>query len=466
MKRTGLRQRWMVDSLAAILVVVMLALSAFALAFGSYYYSTATYGLRTRARSASAFFSNYITASYNEYYSSARVFVGSFEEKNNLELQFINTSGKILISSYGLPAGDEPGTSDITKALQKKEISIFQGNAPNTNERIMAVSAPLFYGEGEVIGVLRYVTSLANIDRQISIGIGIACAVGFSVLLLVIISNMYFIRSIINPMSEITMTARRIADGSYGVQIEKQFDDEIGLLVDTINGMSIKIDQFEKTETEFISSVSHELRTPLTAIAGWGETLLADEDFDPEEHRRGIEIILREAVRLSKLVENLLDFSKIQGGHFTLHVERMDITAELEDTIYMYRSQLEKQGMEIDYFEDENVPQINGDPERLRQVFLNILNNAAKYGRSGKSISVTVTSNESSVLVKFRDHGPGIPEDELPQVKWKFYKGSSKERGSGIGLAVCDEIVRLHKGELTIENAQGGGALVTITLPR
>lgn len=454
----------MVDRLAIILLVITLALGAFAIAFGSYYYSNATSGLRTRARSASNFFSNYITVSYNEYYNSALEFVAAFEEKNNLELQFINTAGKIMISSYGLPAGDRPGTGDISDALQNGQISIWQGRDPGTGERIMSVSAPLLYGEGQIIGVLRYVTSLKNVDRQIISGIAVASAVGAVMLILVIISNVYFIRSIVNPISEITATARRIADGSYGVQIQRHYDDEIGLLVDTINDMSTRIDQSEKTENEFISSVSHELRTPLTAIRGWAETILGDSGIDPDQ-RRGVEIIMRESNRLSKLVETLLDFSRMQGGHFTIHVEKMDVTGELEDTIYMYRSQLEQQGMEIDYFQDENIPMIVGDPERLRQVFLNILNNAAKYGRSGNRISVTATSNDHSVIIKIRDYGPGIPEDELPQVKWKFYKGSSKERGSGIGLAVCDEIVRLHKGELIIENAQGGGVLVTVILP-
>ncbi|MBR2521152.1 MAG: sensor histidine kinase [Oscillospiraceae bacterium] len=454
----------MEDRLALILVIITIALGAFAMAYGSYCYSTASSGLRTRARSASQFFSNYMTVSYNEYYSSALEFVASFEEKNNLELQFINTSGRIMISSYGLPAGEEPGTPDISAALKNGEISIWQGNSPSTNERIMAASAPLMYGDRQIIGVLRYVTSLENIDRQIKTGIVFASAVGVAMLILVIMSNVYFIRSIVNPIGEITATARRIADGSYGVQINKRYNDEIGLLVDTINDMSARIDQSEKTETEFISSVSHELRTPLTAITGWAETLLSDGTIDPVQ-KRGVEIIMRETNRLSKLVENLLDFSRMQGGHFTIHVEKMDVTAELEDTIYMYRSQLEKLGMEIDYFLDENIPQITGDPERLRQVFLNILNNAAKYGRSGNRISVTATCNEKCVIIKIRDYGPGIPEDELPQVKWKFYKGSSKERGSGIGLAVCDEIVRLHKGDLIIENARGGGVLVTVVLP-
>ena len=256
-----------------------------------------------------------------------------------------------------------------------------------------------------------------------------------------------------------------IVAGSYGVQIEKHYNDEIGILADTINDMSAKIDQAEKTETEFISSVSHELRTPLTAISGWSETLMNDPTFDPAMKRRGLEIIMSEANRLTKMVEELLDFSRLQGGHFTIHVEKTDLAAELEDTIYMYRQELQKQDMEIDYFQDEYVPMINGDPERLRQVFLNILNNASKYAKSGKRISVTLTSQDDKVIVRIRDFGPGIPEDELPQVKWKFYKGSSKERGSGIGLAVCDEIIRLHNGELTVENAEGGGVVVTVYLP-
>ncbi len=461
----GLRQRWMVNGLAVILVVIALALGAFSIAIGSYYYSTASYGLRTRAKSASTFFSNYITDSYNSFYSSALQFVASSEDRNNLEMQFVNTSGKILVSSYGLPAGDEPGTEDITDALVDKQISLWQGRAPKTNERIMAVSAPLIYGDGEVIGVLRYVTSLKQVDKQITIGIVIALGVGIAVLMLIILSNNYFIKSIVQPVSEITSTASRIAAGSYGVQIEKHYDDEIGILADTINDMSSKIDQAEKTETEFISSVSHELRTPLTAISGWSETLMNDPSFDPVMKRRGLEIIMSEANRLTKMVEELLDFSRLQGGHFTIHVEKLDIAAELEDTIYMYRQELQKQDVEIDYFLDEYVPMINGDPERLRQVFLNILNNAAKYAKSGKRISVTLTSHEDKVIVKIRDFGPGIPEDELPQVKWKFYKGSSKERGSGIGLAVCDEIVRLHNGELTVENAEGGGVVVTVYLP-
>ena len=111
------------------------------------------------------------------------------------------------------------------------------------------------------------------------------------------------------------------------------------------------------------------------------------------------------------------------------------------------------------------VPLIQGDPERLKQVLLNILDNAAKYGKNGGSVAVAVKPDGADVVVTVRDHGPGIPEAELPHVKEKFYKGSSRERGSGIGLAVCEEIVVRHGGTLTVENAEGGGVCVTVRLP-
>ena len=107
----------------------------------------------------------------------------------------------------------------------------------------------------------------------------------------------------------------------------------------------------------------------------------------------------------------------------------------------------------------------SGDPERLRQVFCNLLDNAAKHGGSGKRIDVSVAQEGEDAVIRIRDYGSGIPEEELPHVKYKFYKGSSKARGSGIGLAVCEEIVTRHEGRLDIGNAQGGGCLVTIVLP-
>lgn len=438
----------------------------FSVSFSIYCYSNLRVALREKAKTTTDFFANYISQSYNEYYQSCIRFAQTFEEKNTLELQFISTSGKIVASSYGQWAGEAPKTADVAEAIATREMADFQGRNPSTGERIMAVSSPMLYVNGEVIGVLRYVTSLKNVDRQIAMAVGLAVLVGVLFIAFVLYSSRFFIRSILAPVSEITATAKRIAAGSYGAKIQKHLDDEIGELAETINDMSAKIAQSEKMQAEFISSVSHELRTPLTAITGWGETILSGDHIDPVETRRGMVIILREARRLTSMVEELLEFTRMQDGRFTLNMEDADLRAEFEDTVFMYGSRLQQEGIELEYEEsDEDIPEIPCDVSRMRQVFLNILDNAAKHGGEGKKITASIHHEGGQVVVRIRDFGPGIPEDELPHVKMKFYKGSSKARGNGIGLAVCEEIVTMHGGSLTLENAPGGGTLVTISLP-
>ncbi|MBQ7473474.1 MAG: HAMP domain-containing histidine kinase [Oscillospiraceae bacterium] len=276
---------------------------------------------------------------------------------------------------------------------------------------------------------------------------------------------LWFWSRVSDPVTSLTDAARRIANGSYGVQVEKLGDDEVGDLADALNEMSEKVAVAEKTRTEFISRVSHELRTPLTAIEGWAETIAYDEAVQGDS-LRGIQIISKEAERLTGMVSEMLEFARIQDGRFNLRIEMIDIAAELEDAIFTYGELLRQSGIEVKYDQPVSpIPMIPGDPERLKQVFLNLLDNAAKHGGEGRKIEVAIAAEGSVVIITIRDHGHGIPENELPHVKEKFYKGSSKGRGTGIGLSVCDEIVARHGGRLMIENAPGGGCLVTVTLP-
>ena len=310
---------------------------------------------------------------------------------------------------------------------------------------------------------------MSAVEGEILKTIGVAAMLLLLCVGMVYFSNMVFINNVVAPLAEITETAKRIAGGSYGTQMENEHQDEIGQLIDAINDMSTKISLGEKLKTEFISSVSHELRTPLTAINGWGETLLEMERAggDPQQLRRGIGIILKESRRLTTMVEELLDFSKMEDGRFTLSVEQVDLQAEFEDAVYTYRELFKQEEIELTYDGgDDLFPPIPGDPERLKQVFCNVLDNAAKHGGAGKRIDTAVFGDERSITITVRDHGSGIPEGELPFVKQKFYKGSSKARGSGIGLAVCEEIIFRHDGTFDIANAEGGGCIVTITLPR
>ena len=464
-KLSGLRRRWLVNTVGIVCALGLACVLTITAVFASSYYSNMESDLNYRARTTTAFFADHLNQSYNDYYQSCITYAQTFEDRDHLELQFINDKGQIVASSYGRWIGQSPTTSDIQKAISTRSAQPFVGKDPQTGERIMAVSSPMIYSNGEVIGVLRYVTSTAVMDRQILL-VGCCAMLGLlAVMLVVLISSNYYIRSILKPVGEITEKAKRIAGGTYGIQIQARYNDEIGELANTINELSSQIARNEKMQTEFISSLSHELRTPLTVITGWSETLIDDETLDPDT-LRGMKIISQEAKRLTEMVVDLLDFTRMQDGRMTLNVELTDIRGEFEDTVYMYGSRLEQDGIRLHYLDnDEDIPEITCDPKRLRQVFLNIMDNAAKHGGDGKKIEASMHYENGAVIVRIRDYGPGIPEDEIPLVKKKFYKGSSKARGSGIGLAVCDEIVQMHGGELLLSNAEGGGTLVTVKLP-
>lgn len=460
----GLRQRWMFSAVLPILLLLVLAVALFSVGVQEYYYNAMRSGLERRARIAAETFTGYGVKSYSEYYRLASYSAETFEEKDTIELQFINTNGRVQVSSYGLTAGTLPGTSDVDNAIGGKMAS-FQGRDPQTGENILVVSYPLFFNS-RVVGVLRYVTSLREAQHRVLVESLLASAAALVCMALIAASNAIFINNVVQSVAVVSDAARRISGGSYGIMIENHYRDELGELVDNINDMSLKISQAEKIQQEFISSVSHELRTPLTAISGWAETLSADPGANIDQTKRGLGIILKESRRLTTMVEELLEFTKMQDGRFTLRVESVDLASELEDAIYTYFELFRQEGIEVSYKgPDEDVPPIVADSERMKQVFCNVLDNAAKHGGAGKRIDVSAACEDGKFVIRVRDYGPGIPEEELPFVKQKFYKGSSKARGSGIGLAVCDEIVRLHGGTFDIANAEGGGAVVTVSLP-
>ena len=464
-KITGLEKRWLLNNVSIMVVLVLLCVLLVTLSMAAYYYTSVRASLETKAKTTGSFFASYSDRDYSEYYQTCIRLSQTYDEGEGVELQFISPAGELLASSDGQRPGAAVRSTDVTEALESRHTAAFSGADRQTGKRVMAVSSPLIYSDGSVVGVLRYIASLETVDRQVMRIAALAVLVGLVFVALIFFVSSYFIRSILDPLSQITATAKRIAAGSYGVQIPKRYDDEIGELADTINDMSLKISRSEKTQSEFISSVSHELRTPLTAISGWSETLLSAENLDPEV-RRGVLIILREARRLTGMVEELLEFTRMQNGRFTLRVEKSDILAEFEDTVFMYGSRLRQEGITLNYTPPgTSIGEIPCDVARMRQVFLNVLDNAAKHGGDGKKIDASIAKEDGNVVIRIRDYGVGIPEEELPHVKMKFYKGSSKARGSGIGLAVCEEIVTMHGGTLTLENAVGGGTLVTISIP-
>ena len=279
-------------------------------------------------------------------------------------------------------------------------------------------------------------------------------------------SGLFFLREMVSKLRDMGNTARKIAGGDFKAKIEISTNDEIGELSETINYMASELQTAETMKNDFISSVSHELRTPLTAIRGWGETVKMSIGIDEQLVSRGLDVILGEADRLSGLVEDLLDFSRMQSGRMIVNnVVATDVSNLLSAVADMYTELAVKQGIELSYTPPVQSSIVMCDADRLKQVFINVIDNAVKYTEKGGLVLVAQTQEEGCVRIVIKDTGVGIPAEDLDRVKEKFFKSNKTIRGSGIGLAVADEIIKQHKGLLFVESTEGVGTTVTIVLP-
>ncbi|MDR0404224.1 MAG: HAMP domain-containing histidine kinase [Oscillospiraceae bacterium] len=298
--------------------------------------------------------------------------------------------------------------------------------------------------------------------------LSLTLAFWFSQLLLALVVGFLsfsFVKSIAIPVRKINESAKQIAQGDFSIKIKKQHNDEIGELCNTINYMAKELAEMEKIKNEFISSISHELRTPLTAVKGWAETIQNSNMLDFEVAKKGMSVIVDESERLCQMVEELLDFSTIKGSKITISMTKLDILAELGEAVYMFRDRAEQEKKFLLYSEPENFPPVYGDKNRLRQTFINIIDNALKYTPEGGVVNVSARTQEDFISIVVDDNGCGIPSACLPRVKEKFYKANKTQIGAGIGLAIANKIVSLHSGKLEIKSEEGVGTSVNISIP-
>ena len=458
----GINRRWLINTFGVVLAIIILLVVTLSVAVHSLCYSTVETSLKSRSEDLEAIFSDYTAENADAFIYSASVYAADFGYKDEMEVEVVDSSGRIVSTSSGFESGGEvvPGFENAQTGTVR-----YVGRSAS-GEKIMAISRVIVNPQGTVLGAVRYTSSLRYADGKVFLYTIIASVVGLIIITVVALSGYYFIRSIVKPVNEMSETAQRIAQGDFTAKIDKMYDDEIGDLCDSINDMAKELDANEKLKNDFISRVSHELRTPLTAIKGWAETMQYGVP-DRITLEKGMTVIVNESTRLTSLVEELLDFSKLQSGRLTMQMARMDILAEIDEAVYMLRERALSEGKHLLYDDPEEMPIIYGDRNRLKQVFLNVIDNALKYTPEGGMIGVQVYQDfkERAIKVVVADNGCGIKAEDLPKVKDKFYKANQKINGSGIGLAVADEIIKLHKGTLEIESSPEVGTTVTITIP-
>ena len=459
--RNSIAWRWMMNTLSVVGVLLILVNLGVYYFTRQYYYGTVENYVVSEANTTATVLARLYEDLAVNYSSEVREVIENFEKKNKMELMSINGNGEVTLSSSGFSPDSSYNMPDYEQAVRSEDgMGVFIGN--DGGENVLAVTVTIPYPSMSV-KALRFVTSLSLVDDQLSMIMAVVMTASAAVILLVVLTGLYFVKSICVPLVEISGTAQKLAKGDFSERIAIKNNDEIGELSRVFNDMADELENSEAIKNDFISSVSHELRTPLTAIKGWSETLA--QGYDEATFSKGMKVITSETERLEGMVEELLDFSRIQNGKFTLQMANTDIIAELDDALLIYYDKAGKENKTISYSEPEFFCMVYGDKNRLRQVFINVIDNAIKYTDEGAVITISVEKDEDMLHIIVADNGCGIAESDLPKIKAKFYKANSTRRGSGIGLAVADEIISMHGGSLDIQSELNVGTTVTITLP-
>lgn len=451
--------RWFFNIFVVVAVVICSVAVAFSALFNSIYTE------RIEGLASDYAYEFYALSGTNRaaFKDTAIAIAGEFKYKDKIEVQVIDRNDEFIVSTTGFQSKAEE-MPDYVKAKENGQSAVVKSRTSD-GEHIMSGTTMLYDSAGNLLGAYRWITSMHSADRMLGAFAVVMTVAALAILAFCAFSGLFFIKSIVRPIRDVSNMARKIAMGDFESRIEINKNDEIGELCDTINYMANELSQAENLKNDFISSVSHELRTPLTAIRGWGETAKMSVGVDEELVTRGLDVVLSEADRLSSLVEELLDFSRMETGKMTVVSQPLDICRLLSESVDMYVELSRQQGIELIYTRPTEELEVLGDPNRLKQVFINIIDNAVKYTESGGQVLVSQTAEEACVRISVRDTGVGIPAQDIDRVKEKFYKANKTVRGSGIGLAVADEIIKQHQGLLFIESTEGAGTTVTIVLP-
>ena len=463
----GLRKRVIKYYFIMIIITVALFEGLFMFYLQNYYYNSAKKSLISQA-------------TYNMYiYDGVGMESTSFENKvhnifekgqvsnnTNFTVEFIDKNKNVILDKYGIKTNEKYEYEDVNRALRgNNTLTPYTYNISGTNEHVMSISVPLRVNN-QIEGVVRYSLSLKSIDNTVIKLVCFFILAGVIILIIALLLSLKFAESLIRPLKNLKQFANELAQGNYNIKLKKEelHNDEIADLVRTFEHMAVEIDKSRKLKEEFISSVSHELRTPLTSIKGWSETL-GYEGIGKEELDLGLGIIQDETERMISLVEDLLDFSRLSSDRIRLQIDMVDVRKLAKGVVAQLTVKANEKNITLlTEFKTEDIVDIQGDKNRLRQVLINLVQNAIKFTSEGGYIVVIVSQGEEFTTFTVTDNGVGIKKENLTKVLDKFFQEDYNKAGSGLGLAISNEIVKLHGGKMIIESEKNVGTTITFTL--
>lgn len=457
--RSKLLKNFLIVIILTVLILDVLTL----LCLRGYYYKTTQDTLVNQLEGYINFYQKYF--SNNELIDNIYENMDVFWSTNQEQVEILDSDGKLLMDSYGIRNPEILSTPDIARA-KAGEVGVWTGNVRYYNEKIMIVSKAINskINPNETIGIVRIIFSLKEVQKLINSFSKLFLVISIIVIVLGVIMSLIIAKDIVYPIKKITAVAKEMAKGNLNIRSDVADNIEIAQLSKTLNYMGCEVEKREKLKNEFISSVSHELRTPLTSIKGWAITLKYDCS-DMDTVALGLDIIEKESDRLTEMVEELLDFSKLINGVISLNIKEHKVKDFIEYIENYMRPRAEREGKEFSISIDENIGKGYFDENRLKQVLSNVIDNAFKFTEENGKISLNTKIEEEYLVFRVKDNGSGISKKDLPRVKDKFYKGKNSKSRNGIGLSICDEIVALHRGNLEIISKENEGTEVVIKIP-
>ncbi|MCP3740531.1 HAMP domain-containing sensor histidine kinase [Rossellomorea sp. BNER] len=457
----GIKRRLLFQNLTIITLTIVSLLGILISGIYHYYYNGTADILKNHALNSAQFAGRYMNL--NTYTLRSQL----SEIQNNFsipqaEMQILDANGDLLSSSSGFQHNNTNQFKDIEEALHL-ESGTWMGQHPITQEHLLAVSVPLMEEE-KTVGVLRFVTSLEPLDDNFRTIIGTLFIIGLIILIVVFLVSKAFARNIITPVVELTEVSQKLAMGELETQVVGKYKDEFQTLSDSFNEMAKELLKTQQMKNQFISSISHELRTPLTSIKGWSETLLSGDLKNVNETETGLTIISNETNRLIGLVEELLDFSRYSKNTFQISPSPFSFDTLLKQVILQLDKKIKSRNLTM-VLENEGQIEIKADENRIRQVLINLLDNAIKYSDKGTTITINYELVDRSLYFGVVDEGKGIEENQINSVSELFFKVDENSEGAGLGLAISKHIIELHQGKLFIESKKGVGTKAGFKLP-
>lgn len=453
----------LVRNFSIIVIVAVIVIEIFLIImFKEFYYSTAENELDNRLTLSIEY--------YNKFHFGKTIEELVVEDvkllwsHSNSEVQILDTSGNVLLDTIGVLPTTALDTPDIQSAKGGNR-EFYVGYTNYTNGMIMATTGALENENGDIIGYIRVISSMQDANMAIIKTSLIIALFGILIIAITMLMSYFVAKSIIKPIEELTLVAEKMADGQYKIRSNVNTNDELGKLSNTLNLLAEEIIKKDQIKNDFISSISHELRTPLTSIKGWAVVLKGADISEKSLMNDGLNIIEKESDRLSKMVEELLDFSRFISGRIQLEKDTFNIAETCGDVAKQMKPRAEVNKIDFINDVDNEKVLIIGDENRIRQLLINLIDNAIKFTSEKGWVKLQARRENENFVMLISDNGVGISKEDLARVKEKFYKGKHSKSHSGIGLSIADEISKLHGGKLEVFSEVNIGTTVKVSIP-